>query len=121
MMTNALANTVLTSSFSTVTHYLALHSTDPTAAGLAGGEISGGSYGRQSVNWTTPSNRTVVNNNTVTWTNLPATTVNFMAVWTAASGGSCLYVIPVNPPGGIVFASGGNFVVPISDIAIVLQ
>lgn len=118
MMTNALSNAVLTTYFGTVAHYLALHSTDPTAAGLAGGEIVGGSYGRQQVTWTNPSNRTVTNNNTLTWTNLPAATVNFMAVWTAVTGGTCYYVIPI---AGIAFASGGNFVVPISDIAIVLQ
>jgi hypothetical protein len=119
MMTNVLANSVLSAYFTGAAHWLGLHTTDPTAAGLAGGEIAGGSYVRQQINWTAPSARTVANNNTLTFLNLPAATVNYLAIWTAQSGGSIYYVVPVVP--GLTFVSGGTFVLPLSDLTLTLQ
>lgn len=119
-MTNILANAVLTTYFKNGAHWLGLHETDPTATGLAGGEIIGGSYERALVLWTTPTNRTVVNNNTIIFDNLPASIVNYFVFWTGQTGGSIDYVLPLPPP-GMTFADGGRLVVPVQDISITLQ
>lgn len=120
MMTNSLAASVLTTFFANTPTWLGLHSTDPTAAGLAGGEISGGSYQRQQLTWTTPSNRTVSNTNTLTFLNLPAAPVHFFALWTQQTGGAINYVIPLAPT-TLTFSSGGTLVIPLNDIVVQLQ
>lgn len=119
-MTNSLAAAVLTTFFENGVHYLGLHSTDPTAAGLAGGEISGGSYQRQLVNWTAPNNRAVLNNNTIIFDNLPAATVQYFVFWTAQVGGSVDYVLDLGASPQ-TFNSGGRLVIPVQDISITLQ
>lgn len=117
-MTNALANTILAEYFQNSAHWLGLHNTDPTSAGLTGGEITGNSYERLQVNWTAPSNRTVANSNSLTYDNLPAATVNFFALWTAQTGGVIYYVLPVPQ---MIFNTGGTLIVPVNDITITLQ
>lgn len=114
-MTNSLANILLGWYFTPNVHWLALHSTDPTAQGLAGGEIEGGSYIRQQITWTQSSNRTVLNSNAIVFHNLPASTVNYFGIWTQQSGGVCDYVLQVPP---LNFNSGGTFTVPVNDISI---
>lgn len=121
-MTNALGNSVLTANFTNQAHWLALHSTDPTAAGLAGGEIMGGSYTRQQVNWTAPSARSVANSNSIVYHNLPGVTVNYFALWTAQSGGNCYYVIDLTAIGRAFTTSVGEMLtIPVHDISITLQ
>lgn len=119
-MTNVLGNTVLTTYFTNSGHWLALHTTDPTAAGISGGEIIGGSYTREQITWTSPSARSVANSNTLTFRNLPATTIHYLGIWTAQSGGDCYYVIPIPAP-GVSTNSGGSFTIPVNDITITLQ
>src|SRR4051794_30673435 len=117
-MTTSLANAVLTEYFVNSAKWLGLHETDPTAAGLAGGEIVGGSYEREQVLWTNPSNRTVVNNNSIIFDNLPASVINYFVLWTAHTGGGIDYVLWVP---SMTFADGGRLVVPVQDISITLQ
>lgn len=115
-MTNYLASVVLTAYFSN--HYLGLHDADPTAAGLASTEVSGGSYARQKITWTAPSNRVVANTNQLIFLNLPATTVNYFGIWELAAGSNCVYTIAL--PTTITVNHGGTFVVPVSDLAVQL-
>lgn len=61
--------------------YLALHTADPTEAALATTEVSGGGYTRQLVRFGSPSSNLITVTSDVTFSNLPACTVNHLALW----------------------------------------
>ena len=73
--------------------YVALHTADPGETG-ATGELVGNGYARQSAAFTSNGDGTVDNDATITFG--PNTTTNWgtvthVSVWTASSGGNCLY------------------------------
>jgi len=116
-MTNYLAGVVLQAYFTN--HYLGLHDNDPTTAGLASSEISGGSYARQRITWTAPSNRTVANTNQLVFYNLPACTISYFGIWELATGSNCVYSLAL--PTTLTVNYGGTFIVPVNDLAIQFQ
>ena len=117
-LTNYAANGVLASYVAANGKWLALHANDPTATGNPATEISGGSYARLGITWTTASGRTIANSSQLTWYNLPATTIKFLAVWDAVTSGNCLHVVTVTP--NIVTTTGGTFVVPVNDVSVTM-
>ena len=60
---------------------VSLHTADPGATGA--NELTGGGYARQSATFTSASNGQTSNSATVTWTNLPASTITHVGVWKA--------------------------------------
>jgi hypothetical protein len=69
--------------------------TTPTTVyvGLLNGttEASGGSYARQSITFGAPSAGTCTSTNSQTFTSMPATTVDHVGIYDAASAGNQLY------------------------------
>lgn len=59
---------------------LALFTSDPTPDDI-GDEVAGGSYARQSITWDTPTDNSIANSNTITFSNLPACTVTHWGVY----------------------------------------
>lgn len=72
-----------------VTVYVALFNGDPAATGT---EATGGSYARQTVAFGAPSTAGVCTSTTAqSFTNMPAMTVNYVALFDAATVGNRLY------------------------------
>lgn len=71
-----------------VTVYAAIFNGDPQGAGT---EASGGSYARQPIVFSTPSGGATANTNIPTFTNMPAMTANYTALYDAVTGGNILY------------------------------
>ena len=78
--------------------YIALHTGDPGEAGSANEIGAGVGYARQSAAFTSNGDGTVDNDALITFgpnTNTNWGSVTHVSVWTAASGGSCLYKGPL--------------------------
>ena len=85
-------NTGLDAMFVTsTTYYLALFTTDPGTSGSSG-EVSGGSYARQSIVFAAASSGSKASNTAQTFTNVPAlgSGAPYFGIFTAASGGTYL-------------------------------
>lgn len=100
-LSNLFVNAALraTSFTSPAAVYVALHTTIPTPSG-PGVEVSGGSYARQAVTWTFPSNGQSSNDADVTFpvaTALWGTVVAF-SIFDNVVGGNMLYFAPLNAP-----------------------
>jgi len=70
------------------TYYLALFTTDPGTTGV--GEISGGSYSRQAITFSSASGGSESSTNAQTFTNMPAESggIPYFGVFSAATGGT---------------------------------
>jgi len=77
--------------YSSPTHvYVALYTTDPTAAD-SGTEVAGGSYARAQANFVTPTGGITSNSNTISITGMPATTVSYIGLRDALTAGNLLF------------------------------
>lgn len=100
---NAILNHMLGKSTFTppANYYLALYEGNPTTGG---GEVSGGSYARQSITWGTVADGAVDSQAAINFTNMPVTTVQYWAIVDAAVAGNvCWYgsmAIPVTTTAG---------------------
>ena len=102
------------------TLYVSLHTSSPGAIADISTELSGGGYARQEVSsWTTPSSRSTLSDEVVTFLSLPAATVTHGAVWDAVSGGTMLYYGEWDDP--YVVEANGGLTIPVSDIALSLD
>lgn len=94
---NALVNHVLrnTALTSPVTVYAGLWTSSSSLAALEAGtltnEATGGSYVRKAITFSAPSNGTTSNSGAITWTNMPATTITYVAVMDALTVGNVLF------------------------------
>lgn len=90
LLDHILRNTALTSP---TTVYLALFDATGTAleTNSLTGEISGGSYARQAVAFDAPAAGATANTSAVSFTNMPAVTVAYVAVTDAATAGNVLF------------------------------
>jgi hypothetical protein len=92
------------------TVYVALFNGDPAGAGS---EVSGGSYARQSITFGAPSSGTCTSTNSQTFSNMPATTVSYVAIFDASTAGNRLYSAAAttskttNSGDTVTIASGG--------------
>jgi hypothetical protein len=85
-------NTGLDAMFVTsTTYYLALFTSDPGTTG-ASGEVSGGSYARQSIAFAAASSGSKASNTAQTFTNVPSLSSGapYFGIFTASSGGTYL-------------------------------
>lgn len=91
----AQANAAVAAMFPTAsTYYLALFTTDPGTAGSSG-EVTGGSYARQALTFSTASGGTSVSGGTSasqSFTNMPAEAggIPYFGIFSAVSGGTYL-------------------------------
>lgn len=97
--------------------YLALHATDPTVTGDGSTEFDGGGYARKLITFSSPSGKTYVSTNGQLYTGLLAGTVNFLAMWTALSGGSMVWRQDISSKAIVVAASGSVHLVA-GDVAL---
>lgn len=102
--------------------YLALHTVDPTNLGLASTELSGGSYSRQKIIFTTPSNRSVTNSAAITFLNLPVGHITYLAVWKLVAANPATQIITSIAVAPFSTTSiGNNLYIPVGDIAITVD
>ncbi len=91
---NALINATLrnTSYTSPTTTYLALYTTDPTDADT-GTEVSGGSYARQAITFSSPSNGATSNSAAIEFPTATASwgTIAYIGIRDAVTAGNLLY------------------------------
>ena len=86
--------------------WLALHSDDPTALASPASEYIGGGYARQPIAFAASAARAKVSVNAQVFSGLLAGSVGWFAVWTAVSGGHCVYVIQLDVP--LIITSSTN-------------
>jgi hypothetical protein len=92
--------------------YLALFSTNPTAAGT-GTEASGGSYARQSISFNASSAAVSTNSNAITFNSLGAGSYAYYGVYDALTAGNLIVFgalpSPINANSGdaVTIAAGG--------------
>lgn len=88
--------------------YLALFNGNPASGGT---EATGGSYARQAITFSAASAGTATSNVACNFTNMPATTVNYVGIYDASTAGNLLYAQSVtskttNVGDTVQFASG---------------
>jgi hypothetical protein len=90
--------------------YAALFNGNPTSGGT---EVTGGSYTRQAAAFTAPASSSTSNSAGLTFSNMPATTVSYIAIYDASTAGNLLYYAPAtaskttNPGDTVTIAAGG--------------
>ena len=101
------------------THYLSLHTSDPSETG-ATGEISGSAYVRQSIGFTV-TNNTATNTAVVEFPTATASwgTITHIAIWDAASGGNAIAYAALTSSKAI--ATGDVLRLPAGDLDITLD
>jgi len=119
---NALINATLrnTSYTSPTTTYLALYTSDPTDADT-GTEVSGGSYARQAITFSSPSNGVTSNSGAIEFPTATASwgTVGYVGIRDAVTSGNLLYhtaldASKVIDTGDIFRISSGNLTVTLA-------
>lgn len=117
LVNHTLRNVVYTPA---ATVYLALFTSTATLAELEANtishEVTGGTYTRQTVSFAASSGGASSNSATVTFSNLPATTLNFIAVMDASTAGNILYYVQMSAPTTVSAGDGyqinaGGFVI----------
>jgi len=81
--------------FSGGTPYLALYTSNPTAAD-SGTEVTGGSYARQAITFGSVTGGAISNTIALTFAGLPAGTIPYYGIRSAASGGTLRGFGPLN-------------------------
>ena len=119
---NALINATLrnTSYTSPTTTYLALYTSDPTDADT-GTEVSGGSYARQAITFSSPSNGVTSNSGAIEFPTATGSwgTVAYVGIRDAVTSGNLLYhtaldASKVIDSGDIFRISSGNLTVTLA-------
>ena len=90
-MSYALANALLDAYLSAVSYsetqmYGSLHTADPGITGA--NECTGGSYGRQTIEFDSAASGASANTNQEEWTSMPACTISHVGLWDAATVGN---------------------------------
>jgi len=68
--------------------YASLHTADPGITGA--NECTGGSYGRQTIEFDAASDGATANTNQEEWTSMPACSISYVGLWDASSSGNFL-------------------------------
>lgn len=77
--------------------YIGLLTEDPTVSGLTTNEVVGGSYARQEITFEFDMNSySSKNTAAVTFTDLPACTIKYWAIFDASTAGNMLWYEPTN-------------------------
>lgn len=110
---NAVVNTMRGTGITAFTGYVSLHTADPGLTGTS--EVTGGSYARQAVTFSAPSNGVTANSGALTFTSMPAVTVSHVGLWDASTAGNFVYG-DVLSNGSQVVNSGGTFEIATGDL-----
>lgn len=116
ILSNYLGNALLTQYFYGKATYLALHTSDPTVAGLLATEVAGGDYAREATLWTPPSSKTIGLASPVSYEDLPACVITYFAVWNHPTAGNMLAAKLLSP--ALTMPDSGQLIVPAGDVAI---
>lgn len=123
-LTTALQNSLLdlvlrkTTYTPPTTLYLGLFTTAVTA-GATGTEVTGGSYARPSVAFAAASNGVAINTADIVILGMPATTVTYLALMSAATAGTHLFYGQLSP--AKTANAGDTFTIRAGDLNIALQ
>lgn len=105
------------------TVYLALFTNSSSLIDLEAGtitnEVSGGSYAREVVTFDAPSNGATSNSGSISFENMPAGTVSFVAVMDAATAGNVLYYGALDT--ARTLSAGDTFTISAGDLDIALD
>lgn len=119
---NALINaTVRNTTFtSPATVYLGLFTSDPTDAGT-GTEVSGGSYARQSITFSSPSNGVTSNSAQITFPTATAYwgTIGWIGIYDSLTSGNLLYHSPLTT--SKIISNGDIFIVGSGNLTLTLS
>lgn len=96
--------------------YLALHTADPTALGLASTELAGDGYARQPISFTVPSGKATTNAVKAYFAGLPPAIIWGMAVWDSSSALGNM-ILPIRLPNPIPVPEDGMFKIEPGDLA----
>lgn len=66
--------------------YASLHTGDPGITGA--NECTGGSYGRQTIEFDAAANNATANTNQEEWTSMPECDISYLGLWDASSSGN---------------------------------
>lgn len=97
------------------TPYLALYTTDPTAAGT-GTEVTGGSYIRKAITFGAVGGNSISNSVAVVFAGMPAATIHYWGILDSVTNGDLLVYGTLNAPVTTIAGDEVNF--PISNITI---
>lgn len=89
LLTNAVENAMIAAGFVPgTTYYMSLHTATPGNTGAS--EVTGGSYARQAIVFTTATAGVISNTLTINFSSLPAESggIPYFGIWTLASGGT---------------------------------
>jgi len=112
------SNAFMTTIFGDITAgtpYLALYTSNPTAADT-GTEVSGGLYARQAITFGAPSGSSMSNNATITFTGVPGGTITHWGIRTASTGGTLRVYGALTS--NVVSETGDNVIFSPGDIVI---
>ena len=99
------------------THYLALYTTNPTAADT-GTEVTGGSYARQAITWGAVVGGSVSNSADITFSGLPTATIAYWGIRSASTGGTLKMFGAVNS--SVASISGDEIYFPAGNLQVTL-
>jgi len=100
--------------------YLALYTSDPTDADT-GTEVSGGSYARQAITFSAPSNGSTSNSSTITFPTATGNwgTITHIGIRDASSGGNLLFYGPLATSKTIT--TGDQFIVNSGNLTVTID
>ena len=117
---HTLRNTTFTAP---ATVYIALFTSTASNAQLEANtltnEVTGGSYARQSAAFSAASGGSTSNTGTVTFSNLPATTLGYAAIMDASTAGNILYYVQLSAP--VTVGAGDSFQINTSGFTVQLD
>jgi hypothetical protein len=97
------------------THYLALYTSNPTAAD-SGTEVTGGSYARQAITWGSIVGGSISNSALISFSGVPAATITHWGIKSAATGGTLKIYGPLNS--SVASISGDEIQFPVGNLQI---
>jgi hypothetical protein len=101
------------------TVYLALNPSDPGPGGDPASELMGGSYERQPIDFASASSDSG-SNIAVTFVALPESTIPWVSLHDAISGGNMLFRIPVDGD-PFEIAEGGSLVLEVGEVVVAMD
>ena len=120
LLNHTLRNTAYTAP---ATLYLALFTSAGSLAELEAGtlthELTGGSYARQTITFNAAASGSTANSAIVTFSALPAATVNFVAVMDASTAGNVLYFAQMSSSAALT--SGDSYQISAGGLTIQLD
>jgi len=125
LLGNWFANAALSDYFVNKPVWLALHLTDPGATGDASTEFGGGNYARQRIYFGNPAtggaaNKAILNNSSVTFSNLLAATITYFGFWNSVSATNTGFLCSYQLSPALAVTASSQVLVGPNDIAIVL-